>query len=48
MSNLIGGILLPATVFQTGWFQVLAAFVGVNTIIYATLALWKLVPRRRA
>ena len=48
MSGLIGGILLPATVFQSGWFQVLAAFVGFNTVIYATLALWKLVPRRRA
>lgn len=48
MSSLIGGIVLPATVFDSGWFQVLAAFVGFNTIIYASLAVWKLVPRRRA
>ncbi len=48
MSGLIGGILLPTSVLSSGWFQVLAAFVGFNTVLYACLALWKLVPRRRA
>lgn len=42
------GILLPASVLQSGWFQALAAFVAFNTLLYAALSLWKLIPRRRA
>ncbi len=42
------GILLPAETLQTGWFQALATFVAINTLIYATLALAKIIPRRRA
>ncbi len=42
------GILFSNDVLRTGWFQALAAFVAVNTLIYAVLALAKLVPRRRA
>ena len=41
------GILLPDETLQSGWFQVLATFVAVNTLVYAVLALGKLVPRRR-
>jgi hypothetical protein len=44
----LAGVLLPSSVFQTGWFQALAAFVAFNTLLYAGLALWKLIPRRRA
>jgi hypothetical protein len=44
----LAGILLPADVLHTGWFQVLATFVAINTLIYATLSLAKLIPRRRA
>jgi hypothetical protein len=45
---MIRGILLPSSVLQSGWFQVLAAFVAINTLIYAALSLAKLFPRRRA
>ena len=45
---MVTGILLPSTVLQSGWFQVLAAFVAINTLIYAGLSLAKLFPRRRA
>jgi hypothetical protein len=42
------GILFSSEVLRSGWFQVLAAFVAINTLIYAGLALAKLFPRRRA
>jgi hypothetical protein len=35
-------------VFHTGWFHALAAFVAFNTLLFAALALGKLIPRRRA
>ena len=41
------GILLPSSVLDSGWFQALAFFVAINTLIYATLAIAKLIPRRR-
>ncbi|PXW32438.1 UNVERIFIED_CONTAM: hypothetical protein DES50_103223 [Williamsia faeni] len=43
----LAGILLPTDVLGSGWFQVLAAFVAVNTLVYAALSLAKLFPRRR-
>jgi hypothetical protein len=43
-----GGILFSSEVLRTGWFQALAVFVAVNTLVYAGLALAKLFPRRRA
>jgi hypothetical protein len=45
--TLLAGILLPSSVLHSGWFQALAAFVALNTLIYAALALTKLIPRRR-
>ena len=41
------GILLPSAILQSGWFQTLAVFVAINTLIYAALAIGKLIPRRR-
>jgi hypothetical protein len=38
-----GGILLSADVFQTAWFECLAAFVAFNTLIYVGLTLAKLI-----
>jgi hypothetical protein len=46
--TLLAGILLPASVLRSGWFQALATFVAINTFVYAALALGKLIPRRRA
>lgn len=45
--SVLAGILLPAEVLRSGWFQVLAAFVAINTLVYAALSLAKLIPRRR-
>ena len=42
------GILFSSELLGSGWFQVLAAFVAINTLIYAGLSLAKMVPRRRA
>jgi type IV secretory pathway VirB6-like protein len=41
------GIVLPTEVLFTGWFQALALFVALNTLVFAGLALVKLVPKRR-
>ena len=46
--SIVAGILLPSSVLQSGWFQALAVFVAFNTIVFAALSLWKLVPRKRA
>jgi hypothetical protein len=46
--TLLAGILLPSRVLHSGWFQALATFVAINTLVYATLSLVSLIPRRRA
>ena len=47
MTTLVCNVL-PSSVLQSGWYQALAAFVAFNTLVFACLSLWKLVPRRRA
>jgi hypothetical protein len=42
MSDLVAGILLPVSVLSSAWFQALAAFVALNTLIYVGLTLAKL------
>ena len=42
------GILFSSELLRSEWFQALAAFVAINTLVYAGLALAKLFPRRRA
>ena len=39
------GILLPESFLQTEFFQVLATFVAINTLMYVTLAIAKMLPR---
>jgi hypothetical protein len=46
--TILSGILLPSSVLHSGWFHALAAFVAVNTLVYAALAVAKLIPRKRA
>ena len=43
------GILLPAEVLQSGWFQVLATFVALNTLVFAAISIVHMLPplRRR-
>ncbi|MDH6236819.1 hypothetical protein [Cryobacterium sp. CG_9.6] len=38
------GLLLPESVLQSESFAILAAFVAVNTVMYAALAIGKIVP----
>jgi hypothetical protein len=40
-----GSILLPERVMYSHWFDVLGMFVAVNTVLYLTLALVKLLPK---
>ena len=46
--TILAGILFSSDVLNSGWFQALAAFVAINTLVYASLSLAKLIPRRRA
>lgn len=39
------GILLPESTLRTEVFAVLAAFVAINTVIYVTLAVAKMLPK---
>ena len=43
--HLLAGIVLPESVMQTEWFAVLSLFVAVNTVLYLTLAVLKLLPK---
>jgi hypothetical protein len=42
---LLAGLLLPESVMHTGWFAVLSVFVAINTVLYLTLAIIKLLPK---
>ncbi|BBE24182.1 hypothetical protein MN0502_30650 [Arthrobacter sp. MN05-02] len=39
------GILLPESVLHTDLFAILAAFVAINTVLYASLALAGVLPK---
>lgn len=39
------GLLLPESVLRHDFFAVLAAFVAINTIVYVTLAVAKVLPK---
>jgi hypothetical protein len=41
----LGGILLPETLLHSHWFAVLTVFVAINTVLYLTLAIIKLLPK---
>ncbi|WP_422935951.1 hypothetical protein [Sinomonas sp. P47F7] len=41
------GILFPQELLQSEAFDVLATFVAINTLLYGTLAIAKVVPRPR-
>ncbi len=43
LAPVLHGIVLPSSVLQSPWFQLLAAFVAVNTLIYVGITLMKLV-----
>lgn len=43
--QLLAGLLLPESLMQTRWFAVLSMFVAVNTVLYLTLAIIKILPK---
>ena len=45
MNTVTLAALIPAGLMQTRWFAVLSIFVAVNTVIYLTLAIIKILPK---
>ena len=41
----LAGLLLPEGLMHTRWFAVLSAFVAINTVLYLTLAVIKILPK---
>lgn len=39
------GVLIPAVFLQSNFFQILAAFVAINTVMYLALAIAKIMPK---
>ena len=39
--------LMNHQVVKSGWFQAMATFVATNTVVYVTLSLAKVFPRKR-
>jgi hypothetical protein len=39
------GLLLPNSTLHSGFFAILAAFVAINTVIYVSLAVAKMLPK---
>ena len=47
-TTVLAGVMTPTIpLFDSVWFQALVVFVAINTLIYAGLAVAKLIPRRR-
>jgi hypothetical protein len=45
MTRMPMGVLLPESLLHTSWFGVLATFVAINTLVYVTLAMTKVLPK---
>jgi len=43
--HVLAGIVLPDGLMHTPWFAVLSTFVAVNTVLYLTLAIIKILPK---
>lgn len=43
--QLVAGLLLPEGLMHTRWFAILSTFVAVNTVLYLTLAIIKILPK---
>lgn len=39
------GILLPESFLHSPWFAIMATFVAINTVMYAALAVSKILPK---
>lgn len=46
MHNVLpAGIVFPESTLTSDWFAILAAFVAINTVMYAALAVAKILPK---
>ncbi|WP_416352818.1 hypothetical protein [Arthrobacter sp. TB 26] len=47
MPNVVvpAGILLPESFLHSQWFAIMATFVAINTVMYAALAVSKILPK---
>jgi hypothetical protein len=43
--HVLAGVLMPEAIMHSQWFAVLATFVAVNTVLYLTLAIIKILPK---
>jgi hypothetical protein len=43
--RLLAGVVLHESILHTPWFAVLSMFVAINTVVYLTLAINKLLPK---
>jgi len=43
--QVLAGLVLPEAIMHTQWFAVLSTFVAVNTVLYLTLAIIKILPK---
>ena len=43
--GVLAGVLLPESIMHSQWFAVLSMFVAINTVLYLTLAIIKLLPK---
>lgn len=43
--RILAGIAFPESLMHTEWYAVLSVFVAVNTVLYLTLAIIKLLPK---
>jgi len=41
----LGGMVMPESLMHSRWFAVLSMFVAVNTVLYLTLAIIKILPK---
>lgn len=44
-AGILAGIMLPDSVMHGDWYAVLSMFVAINTVLYLTLAIIKLLPK---
>lgn len=45
LQNAPSGVIFSPAVLESAWFQTLAGFVGINTVMYVVLAVTKVLPK---
>ncbi|MCD9624262.1 hypothetical protein [Rhabdothermincola salaria] len=45
LATLVSATVLPESLIETHWFAVLSTFVAINTILYVSLSIFKILPK---